>query len=173
MKLFYRMLLAALFISVISAGSALAAAPSVVGMVNYNTVISDSIGGKQADAELVKLAKEKETELEAKKQVLAQMRADYKQNEATMTAEQKKAKEMEYDRLYKEFQEFGQEANAEINRKRIQLRAKVIGEINEVVRNLAKEGKYTMVIDSAAVPYCQGDADLTAKVVAKYNEIKK
>lgn len=173
MRLFRTIVLSILLTGVLlPTAPAFAAEPSVVGVVNYTTVISESIAGKQADAELAALVKEKQAALEAKKQVLDQMRSDYKQQEATLNTEQKKAKEAEYSHLFREYQQASADANAEVNKKRAELRAKVVGEINEVVRKLGKEEKYTLIVDTAVVPFFQNSADLTSRVIAKYNESK-
>jgi Skp family chaperone for outer membrane proteins len=46
-------------------------------------------------------------------------------------------------------------------------------EIKVVLNKIAQEEKYTMILDATVVPYYDGNSDISAKVIQKYNEFKK
>ena len=98
------------------------------------------------------------------------MEEDYKRNELVMTND--KLEELKKNIIAK-YQLYNQQKNQlsqEITKMRNEELAKLIEVVKGIINEIAKDGKYDMIVRGEAVLYAVDSLDITDKVIAKMNE---
>lgn len=163
----------ALMVVIAVPSAAFAADDSKTAVVDFAAVIDGSDAGKHANAELAEFIKTKQAAAEEKGKLVSNLKMSFEEQVANLSPEDKKAKQEELVRSAGEYQALVRESNAEVQRKAAELKSVVVNEIKEVLKKIAQEEKYVMILDSAVVPYYDNSVDISAKVIQKYNEEKK
>jgi outer membrane protein len=140
------------------------------GYVDLRKVITESKTGKQGRAELEKLIKGRQEQLEKEAQKFRALQQDIEKNQLVMNEQQKKDKQKELQDKAQALQKLKAEADQEVAKKDAELTQKAYGELRAIVAELAKEQKLMMVFDKHAQPlYAEPGPDLTDKVIQKYD----
>lgn len=162
-----------LAMTVVAVPSAFAAENTKTGIVDFKVVIDSSEAGKKANAQLTQLINAKRAASEEKAKNVQSLKKTFEEQVNSLSAEDKKAKEDELNRVFREYQITVAQSNDEVQKTATELRNNLLKEIKEVLSQIAQEEKYSMIFDVAVVPYYDKDADISAKVIRKYNEINK
>lgn len=162
-----------LAMTVIVVPPAFAAENAKTGVVDFAVVINNSEAGKQANAQLAELINAKRAAAQEQAKNVESLKKAFEEQAATLSAEDKKAKEEELNKVFRDYQNTVALSNAEVQKKQAELRTSVINEIKGVINKIAQEENYTMILDAAVVPYYDKNTDISAKVIQKYNESKK
>jgi outer membrane protein len=152
---------------------AFAAESGKTAVVDFSTVINNSEAGKKANAELNQLINTRRAEAQEKLNNVESLKKALDEQAATLSAEDKKAKQEELNKVYRDYQSTVAQSNAEVQKKQNELRANVLNEIKEVLAKIAREENYTFIFDAVVVPYYDKSSDISDKVIQKYNESKK
>ena len=147
------------------------AAEAPIGVVDFQRILDESTAGKAAQASINKKGKEMEGKLKARGKELEEMKQQLQREALVMSREMREEKEREFRIKINDFKEM-QKTYAQTARE-LQLRA--MADIRKEVDTLAtaigeKEGM-SLVIEKqeAGVLYFQPKADLTAKVIERYD----
>jgi outer membrane protein len=142
-----------------------------VAFVDVGKVISDSKAGKQHNAELEKLFKDKQGAIQKEEQKLQQLQQDFEKNQMLLTDAQKQEKQKAFQAKVEAYQKLRNDAQQAVNQRRGELTNKMVGEIKLVVADVAKEAKVAFVIEvpEQAVLYAEPAVNLTAKVLQRYD----
>jgi outer membrane protein len=142
-----------------------------VAFVDVGKVINDSKTGKQHNAELEKLFKEKQGAIQKEEQKLQQLQQDFEKNQMLLTDAQKQEKQKAFQAKVEAYQKLRNDAQQAVNQRRGELTNKMVGEIKLVVADVAKEAKVAFVIEvpEQAVLYAEPAVNLTTKVLQRYD----
>jgi outer membrane protein len=169
-----------ILLAVVTLKPALAAAEAVrIGYVDLRRVLSESELGKRHKAEMEKLLKQRQAELEKEEQVLRDMQQDYDKNRYTLSESQIKERQKSFQEKFEAFQKHRQEAQQELQRKDSEFTRQALTNIRQIVRSLAQEEKLALVFEKSElggglfVLYAQDGPDLTDKVLARFNATAK
>lgn len=145
-----------------------------IAIVDLYKVLNESEIGKKARSELESLIKTKQSSIEEKGKKIEALKADMDRQSAVLTAEAKKTKEDELEKLLKDYQRMVTDSQAEVRKKETELTAEILKQAREVINKLAKEGGYSLVLEKAdgLVLYYANSLDITEKVIKKINETK-
>ncbi len=145
-----------------------------IAIVDLYKVLNESEIGKKARSELESLIKTKQSAIEEKGKNIEALKGDMDRQSAVLTAEAKKAKEDELEKLLKDYQRMVTDSQAEVRKKETELTAEILKQAREVINKLAKEGGYSLVLEKAdgLVLYYANSLDITEKVIKKINETK-
>lgn len=94
---------------------------------------------------------------------LKTMQDDIERSSVTMSDSQRRAKEREFGELSREFQRKQREFREDLNQRRNQELAQVVEEANRVIRRIAEQEEFDMVIQDAV--YANPRIDITEKVI--------
>ena len=91
---------------------------------------------------------------------------------AVLTKTAKKDKETAYQKKLRDYQILVDDTNKELKAKDEEIATKLIPEIVKVVREIAEQGKYALVIDVASMPvaYYAKENDFSNKVIDEFNK---
>ena len=142
-----------------------------IGYVDVRKVMTESKAGQRAKSEIEKMVKERREKLGREEQQLKDMQQAYEKDKLLLTGSQREAKQQEFQEKVKSFQQARADAQHEIDQKEHEFTSKALGQIREIIRDLAKEQKLTLVFEKNEAPvlYAVDGPDLTQKVIERFN----
>ena|GEM_PF-2470331 len=155
----------------IVAGTAIASAQANlrVAVLDLQVVVSESMAGKQANANLQEFVRAKQAELDQVNARIDALQAELAGSGLSASARQ--AKQAELDALIDELQQLAARAQNEINARAEQLRSVVLNDIGQVLNIIGREQDYTLIIDKSSVFYYKMVVDITWEVVRRYDQL--
>ena len=158
------------FVSVSQAQTALK-----VGVVDLLKALNDSEHGKKAIAEIETMKKSKQSTIEEKGKKIEQLKADLDKQASVLSADAKKSKEDEIERLIREFQRLVSDATAELQKKQREVEVDMIKDLREIISKIGEEEKFSYIVEASegGLLYHDKAVDITDRVIKKFNESKK
>ncbi|MDR2104743.1 MAG: OmpH family outer membrane protein [Deferribacteraceae bacterium] len=152
--------------------SSLAFAQVKVGIVDMSRCFITSNAGIKASEELKSFESELVVKLKVREiqEELANLEKDYVDTEKTLTEAGKRAKLEALQKKSAEIENVRRTYTSELQKKDRELTTKISSEVMVIVENLAKEGKYTVILDKQGVVYSIAGVDITDKVIELYNK---
>ncbi|MBP1631228.1 MAG: OmpH family outer membrane protein [Bacteroidetes bacterium] len=145
-----------------------------LGHFNSSELIKKMPEGDSAQAEMKKYMEELQTEAESMQKEYQRLAAEYQAKEAQLSDLLKSSKQKEIQSVGERFQEFQQNAEQEIQKKREELMSKITDKIKAAVTEIAKENKYTYIFESTGILwYAEESEDISPLILKKLNIIKK
>jgi outer membrane protein len=149
----------------------LSAAADKTGFVNIREVVFSTSMGKKATEEVGKVRanlKDKDNELKKLSEELEKQRPLLKE-------EAQKEKDDTFKKRVRDFQLLVKDTEAEFQEKEQGLYQKLIPEILKLVTSIGEKEKYTMIVDTSAIPlaYFAKENDITKRVSEEFNKTYK
>lgn len=140
-----------------------------IGYVDMRKVMTETKAGKRVKDDLEKTVKQRQEALTREEQKLKEMQQAYEKDKLLLSDTQKQAKQKEFDEKLKAYHQSTQQAEREIEQKRNDYTRKAIPEIRNIIRDIAKEEKLSLVFERTEMPvlYAVDGPDLTAKVIQR------
>jgi outer membrane protein len=164
-----------LFILLCMPVSLLAVDTLKIGCIDFQKVLNESDAGKKAKADLELLVKSKQSTIDEKGKTIEKMKGDLEKQTSVLSADAKKSKEEELEKMLREYQRLVQDSQTEVKKKELELTDAIIKDMRQIVEKIGEEQGYTLIIERAGgmVLYSKKDIDLTDAVIKKYNQSKK
>ncbi len=145
-----------------------------IAIVDLHKLINESESGKKAKADLESLIKSKQSLLDEKGKNIEKLRTDLEKQAAVISADAKKTKEEELERVARDYQRLVSDSQTEVKKKEAELTSEILKDAREVINKIAQEGGYSLVIEKAdgLVLYFSSNLDITDRVIKKLNELK-
>lgn len=145
-----------------------------IGCIDFQKVLNESDAGKKAKTDLETLVKSKQSTIDEKGKTIEKMKADLEKQASVLSAEAKKSKEEELDKILREYQRLVQDSQTEVKKKELEFTDAIIKDIRQIVEKMGEEGGYTLIIEKTGgmVLYSTKDIDLSDVVIKKYNQSK-
>lgn len=146
-----------------------------IGVVDLLKALNESEQGKKSIAEIESLRKSKQSVIEEKGKKIEQLKSDLEKQSSVLSADAKKSKEDEIERLIREFQRLVSDSTNELQKKQREIEVEMIKELRVIIENIGKEEKYTYIVESSegGLLYFDKAVDITENVIKKFNETKK
>ncbi len=161
-------LFAAIF--VLSASLLYAAETLKIGVVDIDKVFDESTEGMKASTELEAMVKAKQAAVDEKGTKVQEMQ---KAMEAEADPATKAAKQTELGKLSAEYQSLLANSQQEAQKEAMELKTALLNDIKKILTAIAAEEKLSAIFFSETVPYYSDTINVTAKVIKRYNELKK
>lgn len=142
-----------------------------IGYVDMRKVMNESKTGKRVKGEIEKAIKQRQDSLSAEEQQLKKLQDAYEKDKLLLSDAQKQAKQKEFDEKVKAYQQSTAQAQREIDQKQQEFTGKALPEIRDIIRDLAKQEKLTLVFEKHDMPllYAIDGPDLTDKVMQRFD----
>lgn len=142
-----------------------------IGYVDVRKVLTESKAGQRVKGEIDKLVKQHREKLDHGEQELKDMQKAFEKDKLLMSDSQKEKKQQEFQVKLKAFQEERARAQREIDQKEREYTSQAVPKIREIIRDLAKAEKLTLVFDKndASLLYAVDGPDLTDKVIERFD----
>ena len=146
-------------------------AQAKIAVIDSQRAVFETEDGLRVQATLKKLFDAKQVTLDEKQRtVLAeqeQLEKDAQNTKANRDTIQRKAENLR--KQYAEIQQTLVEYQRDMQKKQTELTNPIVLRINAIVRRVASQEGYEMVIERGAAPYFRADLELTDKVIQLYN----
>lgn len=140
-----------------------------IAVVDTQRAMMETEEGLRMQATLKKIFESKQRELNTKQQELEAERADIEKQRGVLSADalQRRAEawQQEMMALQQTFVQFNQELQTKQGEMTKPIYEKTMG----LIRRLATQEGYDMVVDRQAVPYVRSDLEVTDRVITMYN----
>jgi outer membrane protein len=148
-----------------------AAAQSKVAIIDVRRAVLETEEGLRVQATLKKLFDSRQVELETKQRALTEEQQKIEKEERAgktpKDAIQRRKETLE--RQGAEFQATYIDYQREMQRKETELTTPILQRVMGIIRRLAAQEGYEMVVEKAAVPYFRADLEVTDRVIQLYN----
>jgi outer membrane protein len=148
-----------------------AAAAAKFAVIDLRRAVADTEDGLRVQAELQQLFDSRQSEYEAKEKAYTSAKDDFEKLSKT-----KKSPEVELRKKYAALEKMAFELQAaqqnyrrEMQQKENQLMYPIVKQMLTLVRKLASQNGYDMVLNKEAVPYYRSDLDITDRIIQMYN----
>lgn len=182
------MLLLSIIACLCLTGQAQAQRQLKVAVVDLQAVLDSSNKGKAAKNRLRELGLKLQEEIKSKRKFkeereneLQRLREDIRSKGLVLNPQAQEQQEEAFRKKVRELKRFIDDTNnfiedatAEFREREVRETRRLLREIRDVVQAMGKEGNYHLILEgnagAAVVLYFDGAADLTEKVVARYNK---
>jgi outer membrane protein len=158
-------------LALVFAGSvAQAQAPTRIAVVDTQRAIMETEDGLRAQATLKKLFDNRQRELDKKQNDLQKEREDIDKQKDVLSKAALAKRVDKWQQEMVQLQTVFVEYNKELQKKQGELTQPIFQKAMGLIRRLATQGGYDMVVDKQAVPYVRGDLDVTDRLITLYNQ---
>ncbi|WP_416048779.1 OmpH family outer membrane protein [Cupriavidus basilensis] len=156
----------------LTAGALLAAAPAMaqearIAAVNSERILRDSVPAKQAQVKLEQEFSKRDRELQDMAQKIKGMADKLDKDTAVLADADRQRRQREVADLDREFQRKQREFREDLNQRRNEELAQVLERANRVIRQLAEQRKYDLIVQEAV--YVNPRIDITDDVMKALN----
>jgi outer membrane protein len=142
--------------------------------VNQDSIVSQYEYIKDMDKRLDTKAKAAQSDVQSRQQAIQREIAEYQKGAASMSAEQRAPIEQRLQRKGQEFQQYQQNAGAQVQNDQVAEQTKLYEKLVEFTTAFAKEKGYKMVLTykkgDPTMLYGDPSLDVTAEVIKKLND---
>ncbi|MBS7567015.1 OmpH family outer membrane protein [Mucilaginibacter sp. Bleaf8] len=142
--------------------------------VNQDSLLSKYQYVKDMTSRLESKGRSAQNDVGARQQAIQREIAEYQKNANTMSADQRAATEQRLQRKGQEFQQYSQNAGAQVQNDQANEQVKLYEKISDFMKAYAKEKGYKMILTyqkgNATMLYGDPSLDVTAEVVKRLND---
>jgi outer membrane protein len=175
MKKIVLMGVAGLYFMFLAASPVFAADASLkIGLVDLFRAVNESDQGKKAKSELEAIIKGKQESLEEKGKAIEKLKGELDKQAGVLSAEAKKGKEEEMERLAREYQRTVADSQNDIRKKEGELTGRIVKDLRDIVLSIAQEESYTLILEKAEglILFADKNLDITDSVIKRFDESK-
>jgi outer membrane protein len=147
----------------------LASAQMRVAVVDTQRAVMETEDGLRAQATLKKLFDKRQRELDQKQKDLQKEREDLEKNREKISNDVMSKRVETWQREMNQVQSVFVEYNKELQQKQNELTAPIVQKAVGIIRRLATQEGYDLVLERQAATYFRSDLDLTDRVITLYN----
>lgn len=149
------------------AGAAYAQAK--IAVVDTQRAMMETEEGLRMQATLKKLFDSKQRELDKRQKDLQAEEADIQKQRGVLSQEALQRRAEEWQREMMSLQQMYVGYNQEMQKKQGEMTQPIIQKTMGLIRRLATQEGYDLIIDKQAAPYFRSDLDLTDRIITMYN----
>jgi outer membrane protein len=147
-----------------------AAAPTKVAVISLQRAVLESAEIKKADTEMQSKYKPRSQQLEQLQADLNKIQQQLQSTTVKLTAQQEADLQAQGARRQRDAQRLQEDLQADVDRERNEILSKSSMKMSEVVKKLAEEKGFDMVVDISNTVYFKPALDITNDAIAAYNQ---
>jgi outer membrane protein len=162
-----------LILIVMAVGSNARGADSIkIGFVDMQRALNACEAGKEAKQIIAQEVEKMQKAMTGRQKELEKLREDLEKRAAVMSEAVRKEKERDYQTKLRDMQRLQRDFEEDIRRKDQEYTERILKELALIIRKLAEEKQYTLVVEKnqPAVLFVQGSLDLTDEVIQIINQ---
>jgi outer membrane protein len=172
MRTIHSIFLALLVAVVVWSGPALAASPKI-GVIDTKRVLKESKAAQEARTAIMQDLREKQTLYRDKEKEILRMRETYTRDKDNLTTDEAKERQADLAKGIKELSRLKSDLEEELNRKNRDLTRDILQEIVQVVKELRKDEKYTLILEKGSTVAWDEEIDITEEIIERYDKLKQ
>lgn len=143
--------------------------PQKVAVVDVQRAVMQTEDGLRAQATLKKVFDSKQQELNKKQQDLGKQKDELDKQAKVMSKEAFQKRAEEWQKQMMELQQVFVEYNKELEKRQKEMTDPIFEKVMAIIKRLASNEGYDLVVDRATVAYVRADLDLTDRAIQMYN----
>ena len=143
-----------------------------IGIVDMQKVLRDSKNARNIRTAFLKDVEKKQAAIRAKEGEVRKLEEEFNRL-APNALEERKKKAEQLKIEARNLQHLREDAEGELKRKDAEITQKTIGEIMQVIRNYARNERFTLIIDRMAVITADESVDISERITKLYDAQKK
>jgi outer membrane protein len=154
--------------------SSLAAEASKIGIIYLQRCINESNEGKRISESLQKEIAAMQQKYDKAQKELTELQKEIEKQSLMLSLDAKESKQKEYNKKSRELNYLNEDLSEEANRAEQNARLRVIQVLNVIVRNIAKQDNFDLILESsgAGVLFASDALDITDQVIKEMNKSK-
>jgi outer membrane protein len=147
------------------------AAELKIGCVDMQRALNESDAGKEAKAVMEGEYQKFQSEIAQRRKELQDFQENLQRQGLMLSQQARKEKEREYQNKLKEFKRWGEDRQAELKQKEMELTKATLKGLAATVKKLGEEEKFTFILEKneAILLYASKAVDLTDRVIQIFN----
>lgn len=145
-------------------------AQSRIAVVDTQRAIMETEDGLRAQATLKKMFDNRQRELDKKQEDLQKERDDIEKQKTVLSKEALAKRIDKWQREMVQLQQVFVEYNKELQKKQNELTQPIFQKAMGLIRRLATQEGFDMIVDKQAVPYVRSDLEVTDRLITLYNQ---
>ena len=171
-RCFMVLVMAAFLAATVGTGTAGAETGRIV-VLNIQKVLATSKSGRQAKGVLEKKMKELQQSFKKEEDELLALQKEIEKKSSAWSDEMREQKAMEFRKKRRALREKQEDASLELKKLKEKQLGPILKDLEQVVKKLAKEKGYRIVLPRESVLHVAPDADITEEVTAALDALKK
>ena len=155
--------------------SSVHAADVKIGYLDMNKALNLSERGIKAVGMLEGMVQAKQSVIAEKESKIKELDMEIAKQSSILNPQALKEKQNEREKMMKDYQRMVQDSQDEVKRKQDEFMQEIINDIRVTVSEIGQEEGYTAIFEkfAAGLVYFVEEADLTEKVISRFNESSK
>jgi outer membrane protein len=159
---------------VLSGTVALAQERIKIGFIDIQRIISESQAGKKAKDRFQAQVKKAEADVQKERTDLERIKNDLDKKGPLLKDEERRNLEADFQRRSVNLQRTMGDYQQDLQRKNNEMMAEILKELEQVVSELGKNEKFTLILEKTQILYSDQATDITTRVIEAYNSrVKK
>jgi outer membrane protein len=144
-----------------------------IGFVDIQRILAESQAGKKASDRFQAQIKKAEAEIQKERQDLEKLRADLEKKAPLLKEEERRNLEADFQRRSVSLQRNLSDQQQDLQRKRDELMSDILKDVEQVINEVGKAEKFTLIMERRLILYSDQAVDITNKVIEAYNQRAK
>lgn len=145
------------------------AADTKVAVIDLARAIFETEDGLRAQANLKKIQAKLQGDLEAKQRDFMRDRDAYEKEKGKLSNDKRAQREADLQQRIVEIQAMQMDSQREMQRQQSEVMLPIQQRVIGIVRRIAAQDGYEMVLEKSAVPYMRADLEITDRAIQMYN----
>ncbi|HEX4336338.1 MAG TPA: OmpH family outer membrane protein [Polyangiaceae bacterium] len=150
--------------------ASVATAEMKIAVVDTQRAVMETEDGLRAQATLKKHFDKRQHELDDKQVALQKEREDIEKQKDVLSKTALQARVDKWQKEMADLQTVFVDYNKELQKKQGEMTQPIFQKAMGIIRRIATQNGYDLVVDKQAVPYHRSDLDLTDRVIVEYNQ---
>ncbi|HYT55497.1 MAG TPA: OmpH family outer membrane protein [Verrucomicrobiae bacterium] len=161
-------------ILVVSCSVALAQERIKIGFIDIQRIIAESQAGKKAKDRFQAQVKKAEADVQKERQDLERLKSDLDKKGPLLKEEERRNLEADFQKRSVSLQRTMGDYQQDLQRKNNEMMAEILKELEQVVTEIGKAEKFTLILERSQILYSDQATDITSRVIEVYNSrVKK
>ncbi|HVW25934.1 MAG TPA: OmpH family outer membrane protein [Polyangiaceae bacterium] len=156
--------------TLVSTLASTALAEMKIAVVDTQRAVMETEDGLRAQAALKKHFDKRQRDLDDKQVALQKEREDIEKQKDVLSKQALQARVDKWQKEMAELQTVFVDYNKELQKKQGEMTQPIFQKTMSIIRRIATQNGYDLVVDKQAVPYHRSDLDLTDRVITEYNQ---
>ena len=159
---------------VVSCSVALAQERIKIGFIDIQRIIAESQAGKKAKDRFQAQVKKAEADVQKERQDLERLKGDLDKKGPLLKEEERRNLEADFQKRSVSLQRTMGDYQQDLQRKNNEMMAEILKELEQVVTEVGKAEKFTLILERSQILYSDQATDITSRVIEVYNSrVKK
>ncbi len=159
---------------VVSCSVALAQERIKIGFIDIQRIIAESQAGKKAKDRFQAQVKKAEADVQKERQDLERLKSDLDKKGPLLKEEERRNLEADFQKRSVSLQRTMGDYQQDLQRKNNEMMAEILKELEQVVTEIGKAEKFTLILERSQILYSDQATDITSRVIEVYNSrVKK